>query len=343
MRKNARLFTAALAAALAMGTVSAPAMAASVTSEDGITAIAATEASEPEAEETGAAEAGAQEIDASESEAAETTAEETDLAETNTEEADAADTDTEEADAAEADTAEAEESSVREQEEEDADAAAEAAEDPSGETESAIDEAPVSEEASVDGSDGSTVSPALTEEAAKTVEAETLKKDSAYKTDLIIDGNYVRNTIITHNDGPYYVEANGNEIKLTLVTIDGKDYISYVNGYVKNMWVPTGSGLCYFGEDGSKQTGLVYYHGYRYPVGDDGVLKINSWITLNGKTYYTDSQGRSVTGWHQVNYRGTMCYFNSDGNLRRLCFSDKLSQKSDIFIGRQGKNFFLCQ
>ena len=56
MRKNARLFTAALTAALAMGSVSTPAMAASVTSEDDVIANAMADESETEPSEANAAE-----------------------------------------------------------------------------------------------------------------------------------------------------------------------------------------------------------------------------------------------------------------------------------------------
>jgi len=128
-----------------------------------------------------------------------------------------------------------------------------------------------------------------------------------------------RNTFVTLGDGTYYIDGDGNELKVTFLTVDGKEYCTYGNGYIKNKWVPTDVGLCFFGADGSKQTGVIYFNGNYYPVNSDGALTINSWMTVNGNKYYTDSQGHAVTGFKDIGVetRSKRYCFNKNYTLRK--------------------------
>ena len=43
----------------------------------------------------------------------------------------------------------------------------------------------------------------------------------------------------------------------------------------------------------------------------DGSLRKNNWVSVGGKLYYCDSNGRIVTGWQKIN--GKRFYFDRKG------------------------------
>ena len=71
----------------------------------------------------------------------------------------------------------------------------------------------------------------------------------------------------------------------------------------KNEWIEIDSAKYFFGEDGSKVTGLLEKDGDIYPLGDDGALKSMQWVDVDGNSYYTNEDGTAMAGWRVINGR----------------------------------------
>ena len=116
------------------------------------------------------------------------------------------------------------------------------------------------------------------------------------------DGAMLTNTFT--KDG-YYVGANGAYYTNRWIKVDGKDYYMDANGKTKkNAW----QGAYYLGKDGVMLTNAFTPDGYY--VGSDGVYVRNQKITVDGKTYYLNADGKVAKNQWSGDY-----YLDGNGNV----------------------------
>ena len=116
------------------------------------------------------------------------------------------------------------------------------------------------------------------------------------------DGAMLTNTFTP--DG-YYVGSDGAYYTNCWFKDQGKDY--YVNGFgklVKNAW----QGAYYLGKDGAMLTNTFTPDGYY--VGSDGVYVRNQKVTVDGKDYYLNADGKVAKNQWSGDY-----YLDGNGNV----------------------------
>ena len=116
------------------------------------------------------------------------------------------------------------------------------------------------------------------------------------------DGAMLTNTFT--KDG-YYVGSDGAYYTNRWVKVDGKDYYMDASGKTKkNAW----QGAYYLGKDGVMLTNAFTPDGYY--VGSDGVYVRNQKITVDGKTYYLNADGKVAKNQWSGDY-----YLDGNGNV----------------------------
>ena len=116
------------------------------------------------------------------------------------------------------------------------------------------------------------------------------------------DGAMLTNTFT--KDG-YYVGANGAYYTNRWIKVDGKDYYMDANGKTKkNAW----QGAYYLGKDGVMLTNAFTPDGYY--VGSDGVYVRNQKVTVDGKDYYLNADGKVAKNQWSGDY-----YLDGNGNV----------------------------
>ena len=102
----------------------------------------------------------------------------------------------------------------------------------------------------------------------------------------------------------YYLGADGKYVKNQWIKDGGKDYFMDANGKAKkNAW----QGVYYLGKDGVMLTNAFTPDGYY--VGSDGVYVRNQKITVDGKDYYLNADGKVAKNQWSGDY-----YLDENGN-----------------------------
>lgn len=124
------------------------------------------------------------------------------------------------------------------------------------------------------------------------------------------DGVLAKDKFVSVAGNTYYFDSNGNMVR-GWKQIDQDWYYFRNNGVMARNeeidgYFLNSQGICqtytWIRKDGKWQL-----------TGKDGKLVRNSWITLDGCTYYLDGNGIMQTGWVDLN--GNSYYFRSDGSL----------------------------
>ena len=88
----------------------------------------------------------------------------------------------------------------------------------------------------------------------------------------------------------YYFDGSGHMAK-GWQKISNVWYYFGDSGSMKTGWQKVGSSWYYFASSGAMQTGWLNLSGKWYWLGTDGSMASSSGVTINGKTYYFDSNG----------------------------------------------------
>ena len=120
---------------------------------------------------------------------------------------------------------------------------------------------------------------------------------------------------------PYQFDSDGRLLTNTRVNVQGKYYYLDNDGHYYNKgWLGKDYSQHYYKKDGSEVTsadanknGWVYIDGAPYIFSDDGYLRINARINVQGKYYYLDNDGHYYNkGWLGKDY--SQHYYKKDGS-----------------------------
>ena len=118
------------------------------------------------------------------------------------------------------------------------------------------------------------------------------------------DGTYTKNDFETIEGQTYYFDENGYMVT-GWQKINNKDYFFNASGFmVKDTW----QGAYYLGKDGVMLTKAFTPDGYY--VGSDGVYVRNQKVTVDGKDYYLNADGKVAKNQWAGDY-----YLNGNGNV----------------------------
>ena len=118
------------------------------------------------------------------------------------------------------------------------------------------------------------------------------------------DGTYTKNDFETIEGQTYYFDENGYMVT-GWQKINNKDYFFNASGFmVKETW----QGAYYLGKDGVMLTKAFTPDGYY--VGSDGVYVRNQKVTVDGKDYYLNADGKVAKNQWAGDY-----YLNGNGNV----------------------------
>ena len=118
------------------------------------------------------------------------------------------------------------------------------------------------------------------------------------------DGTYTKNDFETIEGHTYYFDENGYMVT-GWQKINNKDYFFNASGFmVKDTW----QGAYYLGKDGVMLTKAFTPDGYY--VGSDGVYVRNQKVTVDGKDYYLNADGKVAKNQWAGDY-----YLNGNGNV----------------------------
>ena len=99
----------------------------------------------------------------------------------------------------------------------------------------------------------------------------------------------------TKIDGLVYLfSADGQLMKNGWKNLNGKWYLVDWRGVCRVGWNVINSKTFYFNELGARQTGLVEVDGVTYVFNTSGVLVRDGSVTIRGKVYHSDSEGRLI-------------------------------------------------
>ncbi len=181
-------------------------------------------------------------------------------------------------------------------------------------------------------------------------------------------------TAYTANDGVVDIDGykylfNSDGVMQTFAgttIINGAKYWFSDEGYLKCGWLKLGNCMLYFDpETYQAATGITKIDGINYLFDGNGVkITKKGLIVSNGKKYYIDSNGSTVTGWATIgNWRmyfdestgvaatgirtidGVLCVFNSDGILTSYQGYNSLFESAEdiITVGYNGEMFSSIQ
>ena len=135
-----------------------------------------------------------------------------------------------------------------------------------------------------------------------------------------------------HGEGKnrsYVLESTRQEAT-GLTEIDDELYYFDQDGTLQLGWQNVGNDIYYFTEDGTAATGEIVLQGTTYTFQKEGKLLqgwqddgtyynekgeqvASTWMEIDGKKYYFDADGYSLTGWQDL--EGKRYYFNEDGSM----------------------------
>lgn len=164
-------------------------------------------------------------------------------------------------------------------------------------------------------------------------------KDNAWnyldsKKVYIKDGQVSKNCV-TKIDGSYYgFDYDGNIYSNTFFSIMENGIQEYYwasasgalytnKWYYESYWYDLiNTNIYYYGEDGKRCKGIYTIDGVQYGFTDDGKLAVSKSVTMNGKSYYCDSEGRiheiSNNKWYKSD-NGDW-YYVQNGTLLKGCY-----------------------
>ena len=120
------------------------------------------------------------------------------------------------------------------------------------------------------------------------------------------DGTYTKNDFETIEGHTYYFDENGYMVT-GWQKINNKDYFFNASGFmVKDTW----QGAYYLGKDGVMLTKAFTPDGYY--VGSDGVYVRNQKVTVDGKDYYLNADGKVAKNQWAGDY-----YLDGNGNVSK--------------------------
>ena len=120
------------------------------------------------------------------------------------------------------------------------------------------------------------------------------------------DGTYTKNDFETIEGHTYYFDENGYMVT-GWQKINNKDYFFNASGFmVKDAW----QGAYYLGKDGVMLTKAFTPDGYY--VGSDGVYVRNQKVTVDGKDYYLNADGKVAKNQWAGDY-----YLDGNGNVSK--------------------------
>ena len=135
-----------------------------------------------------------------------------------------------------------------------------------------------------------------------------------------------------HGEGKnrsYVLESTRQEAT-GLTEIDDELYYFDQDGTLQFGWQNVGNDIYYFTSNGTAATGETVLQGTTYTFQKEGKLLqgwqddgtyynekgeqvASTWMEIEGKKYYFDADGYSLTGWQDV--EGKRYYFNEDGSM----------------------------
>ena len=164
-------------------------------------------------------------------------------------------------------------------------------------------------------------------------------KDNAWnyldsKKVYIKDGQVSKNCV-TKIDGSYYgFDYDGNIYSNTFFSIMENGIQEYYwasasgalytnKWYYESYWYNLiNTNIYYYGEDGKRCKGIYTIDGVQYGFTEDGKLAVSKSVTMNGKSYYCDSEGRiheiSNNKWYKSD-NGDW-YYVQNGTLLKGCY-----------------------
>lgn len=119
------------------------------------------------------------------------------------------------------------------------------------------------------------------------------------------------NGFVTVFGKKYYVKANGDRYIYTIRRIDGKKY-------------------CFGRSDGRVMTGPFTFNRVPYVADSDGVMKFGGFVTVNGRKYYAQSNGRRYIYTKRIIGRYTYCFSKSDGRV----MTGKFTYKGKTYVAQ---------
>ena len=134
------------------------------------------------------------------------------------------------------------------------------------------------------------------------------------------DGTYTKNDFETISGQTYYFDGNGYMVT-GWKKINNKDYFFNASGVmVKNAW----QGAYYLGKDGAMLTNAFTPDGYY--VGTDGAYVTNQKVTVEGKDYYLNADGKLAKNQWVGDY-----YLDKNGNVAKNTWA------GNYWCGEDGK------
>ena len=100
----------------------------------------------------------------------------------------------------------------------------------------------------------------------------------------------------------YFKYPDGNYIKDNWLKWNDKWYLFDSSGRMLTGWQKKNNYWYYLGENGDMkkgwlQSGNIWYYLNPNDGGPEGAMVTNSWLTINGKTYFVNASGIMVEGW----------------------------------------------
>ena len=119
---------------------------------------------------------------------------------------------------------------------------------------------------------------------------------------------------VKDSNGWKYEYDEGFFIRNEFYTINNKTYYFDENYYMVIGWREIWNDWYYFKSNGEQVKGWkqIKNKWYYFNPNNYGKAEINSFITINGKKYYSNDKGHMVIGWQKIN--GLWYYFNINGN-----------------------------
>lgn len=102
----------------------------------------------------------------------------------------------------------------------------------------------------------------------------------------------------------YFRYPDGTSQKNGWLKWNNKWYLFDANGKMLTGWQQSGGRWYYLSGDGDMKTGWIQSGGWYYlnpnQNGPEGSMVTNSWLTINGKTYFVNEKGLMAEGWYKV-------------------------------------------